>query len=75
MRDPIDFEAPTAVRGKLLASTGKGPRQLHAGRVCTERGCRTVLSIYNPGERCWDHTPPTPFLLKIRRARADSLPV
>jgi|GEM_PF-3736887 len=26
-----------------------------AGRVCSERGCRTVLSIYNPHARCSFH--------------------
>jgi hypothetical protein len=74
MREPIDLEGPIAMRGKLLGNAGKGPRTRRPGRVCTERVCRTVLSIYNPGDRCWDHTEPTPFLLKIRRARTDSLP-
>ncbi len=74
MREPIDLEGPISMGGKLLENTGKGPRALRPGRVCTKRGCQTILSIYNAGDRCWDHTAPTPFLLKIRRARADSLP-
>lgn len=27
------------------------------GRACEEPGCRTVLSVYNDGTRCWSHRP------------------
>ena len=26
-------------------------------RVCEVIGCRTVLSVYNDGDRCWSHRP------------------
>lgn len=25
------------------------------GRVCSFRGCETTLSVYNAGDRCWQH--------------------
>jgi hypothetical protein len=25
------------------------------GRVCSFPGCRTKLSVYNAGDRCWQH--------------------
>ena len=30
------------------------------GRVCAERGCATVLSRYNEGPGCWQHSDATP---------------
>ena len=27
-----------------------------AGRICTEPGCGTTLSIYNLSSHCWQHT-------------------
>jgi hypothetical protein len=28
------------------------------GRVCTQPGCSTILSTYNPSGTCWLHTEP-----------------
>ena len=28
------------------------------GRTCSHKGCETVLSIYNPGARCYTHQKP-----------------
>jgi hypothetical protein len=40
------------------------------GRRCEERGCRTILSSYNPGNRCWAHREVTPVLsVGLRRTR------
>lgn len=39
--------------------TRRPPRTFARGRVCAERGCGTVLSIYNPGSRCAIHAPAT----------------
>jgi len=25
-------------------------------RACREAGCGTILSRFNPGDRCWNHT-------------------
>ncbi len=30
-------------------------RTVDEGRVCAHPGCRTKLSIYNAGNRCWQH--------------------
>jgi hypothetical protein len=38
---------------------GKLPPRNHVeapGRVCSEPGCETALSIYNRSLRCWQHT-------------------
>lgn len=74
MRDQDDPERRIALRGNLLTSTGGRPRRGRAGRVCSVGSCRTILSVYNVGERCWDHTPPAPYLLNVRRARVRRLP-
>jgi hypothetical protein len=39
------------------------------GRVCASGACSTVLSIYNTGDHCWEHTPRSPYLLNVRRFR------
>jgi hypothetical protein len=74
MREPIDLEERLALRGKLPRDAGRGPRPVAAGRVCAEDRCRTVLSVYNPGDRCWEHTQPSPYLLNVRRFRTGKLP-
>lgn len=66
---PIELEARRSLRGKFPGGPGKSPRRAGAGRVCAHRGCPTVLSMYNTGERCWEHTAPTPYLLNVRRFR------
>jgi hypothetical protein len=74
MREPIDFEERLALRGKFPGSSGRGPRRGRAGRVCADESCRTVLSVYNTGDRCWEHTQPAPYLLNVRRFRTSKLP-
>jgi hypothetical protein len=72
MEEP-GFEERHALRGKLPGVSGKGPRRGRAGRVCAQDRCETVLSVYNPKDRCWEHTQPTPYLLNVRRFRATKL--
>ncbi|HSJ50097.1 MAG TPA: hypothetical protein VLA90_02260 [Actinomycetota bacterium] len=74
MKEPIDLEERLALRGKFPGVSGRGPRRLAAGRVCAEEQCRTVLSVYNDGDRCWEHTAPSPYLLNVRRFRTTKLP-
>jgi hypothetical protein len=74
MKDLIDFEERLALRGKLPGNTGRGPRKGQSGRVCGDRCCATVLSVYNTGDRCWEHTQATPYLLNVRRFRTSKLP-
>lgn len=34
-------------------------------RVCRERGCTTVLSKYNFGDRCYMHAQPEPYSHRV----------
>ena len=74
MNDAIDFEGRLALRGKFPGNTGRGPRRGRSGRVCAADACMTVLSVYNDGDRCWEHTSPTPYLLNVRRFRTTKMP-
>ena len=74
MEEPLRFEDKLALRGKLPGVTGRGPRRGRSGRVCAHAGCQTVLSVYNPEDRCWEHTPPSPYLLNVRRFRDTKMP-
>ncbi|HEX6331022.1 MAG TPA: hypothetical protein VF129_07005 [Actinomycetota bacterium] len=43
---------PKATRpGKLPARSEPEPD----GRVCSQEGCTTRLSVYNTSDRCWQH--------------------
>jgi hypothetical protein len=33
--------------------------EARVGRRCSERGCVTVLSVYNEATTCWLHSTPT----------------
>jgi hypothetical protein len=74
MKDAIDLEDRLALRGKFPGNTGRGPRRGRSGRVCADGTCATVLSVYNTGDRCWEHTQPTPYLLNVRRFRTSKMP-
>lgn len=45
---PLPTLAP---RAKPVAERGS------RGRTCSEPGCSTVISVYNPADRCWLHSP------------------
>jgi hypothetical protein len=47
---------PTSVRTESPEDGPPVPR-FNEGRVCEAIGCRTVLSVYNDGDRCWSHRP------------------
>jgi hypothetical protein len=74
MDEPLSFDDRLQLRGKLPGVSGRGPRRGRTGRVCAHDRCTTVLSIYNPEDRCWEHTQPTPYLLNVRRLRATKQP-
>jgi hypothetical protein len=74
MNEPIELEDRLALRGKFPGGPGRGPRPGRAGRVCADDLCETVLSVYNPGDRCWEHTQPSPYLLNVRRFRTSKMP-
>jgi hypothetical protein len=47
---------PMSVRSESQQDGPPVPR-FREGRVCEEYDCRTVLSVYNDGSRCWSHRP------------------
>jgi hypothetical protein len=47
---------PSSVRTESVQDGPPVPR-FDEGRTCDEPGCRTVLSVYNDGSRCWAHRP------------------
>jgi len=53
-------DANLIVQGRLATFLGSAPARAAAGRTCARAGCRTRLSIYNVGRRCWQHTEPRP---------------
>ena len=56
--------------GSLTASEpGTSPRvtRFEEGRTCAVEDCPTVLSSYNPADRCWTHTAPHPKIALGRR--------
>ena len=67
--EPTDVETPIALRGKFPGAGGRRPRTATVGRTCADRTCATILSVYNTGDHCWEHTPRTPYLLNVRRFR------
>ena len=69
MSEAIDLEVEPSLRGRAPGDKGHGPRRSTAGRVCGDDSCTTVLSVYNTGEHCWEHTPRSPYLLNVRRFR------
>ena len=74
MRDPDMLVAKGSVPARDLSGAGDVPR-FQPGRRCLEHGCRTILSSYNAGDRCWAHRETTPVLsLGMRRSRAQEGP-
>lgn len=67
--EPVDLDDAVYLRGKFPGAGGRRPRTSAVGRTCADRSCMTILSVYNTGEHCWEHTPRTPYLLNVRRFR------
>jgi hypothetical protein len=55
MQLSVDVE-PSPLRTETPLDGPPVPR-FAEGRPCQEPGCRTVLSVYNNGSRCWNHRP------------------
>ena len=51
---PSGSVSATGLRGRIRVD------RFGAGRVCVFDGCSTVLSFYNPADRCWTHTESRP---------------
>lgn len=69
MSELMDLDQPRSLRGRQPRGIGKAPATAERGRVCRSGECRTVLSVYNTGDHCWEHTPRTPYLFNVRRFR------
>lgn len=53
----MNAEASETLRGRRIgASLGRRPKLQEAGRVCTVADCSTILSRYNPRDRCRVHS-------------------
>ncbi|MFB3739201.1 MAG: hypothetical protein ACE14W_09610 [Candidatus Velamenicoccus archaeovorus] len=66
----MTFEQEQPVlRGTQVAPRGRRQRTAGNGRICAERGCSTVLSIYNQGGTCWRHTEARVYHMRGRRSR------
>ena len=74
MRDPDLLVGNGTVAARDLSSSGDVTK-FESGRRCATDGCRTILSSYNSGDRCWAHREATPVLsLGMRRTRAQEGP-
>lgn len=58
--------AARGLRGTKPGELPRPSRRFATGRVCEVECCRTVISVYNAGGRCWLHAPPK---FPIRRGR------
>lgn len=56
-------KSPDHLTGKRVVGHGARrqakPKQMDPDRVCRAKGCKTVLSIYNRGSKCFEHSPVT----------------
>lgn len=52
------------LRGTQAVTEGEAAPTFGRDRVCGAQGCRTVLSQYNPSDRCWQHEPIRPYILR-----------
>jgi hypothetical protein len=46
-----------AVRGSPISGANRPSRAFRKGRVCSDPGCETRLSMYNEGKYCYLHEP------------------
>ena len=44
-----------SIRGNRAAGLPKPSRQAERGRTCAQKGCDTMLSVYNRADKCWAH--------------------
>ena len=44
------------MKGNRPGKTPQPSPTATSGRVCSAPGCATMLSIYNVGSKCWQHT-------------------
>ncbi|MGE5226403.1 MAG: hypothetical protein ACM3OO_05960 [Planctomycetaceae bacterium] len=63
----------SAIRGRRIGSgVDAANRRFADGRVCATPGCATVLSVYNPRTKCWQHDERRPYFVRVPRRRRDA---
>lgn len=65
---PSGSVSATGLRGRARVD------RFDAGRVCAFDRCPTVLSFYNPADRCWMHTERRPKVALGRRPQVPDGP-
>lgn len=68
-RAPESTTVDAVMRGRMAAGEARTNSVHERGRVCTEPGCATVLSVYNPSPWCWQHEEPHTYVLQAPRKR------
>jgi hypothetical protein len=54
-------------RGGAVRTLPRPNRKFAEGRVCSEPGCSTKLSIYNKWMFCWQHEPVHAYIPRGKR--------
>ncbi|MEA2522477.1 MAG: hypothetical protein QOI81_2123 [Actinomycetota bacterium] len=68
--------ADVSIAGRAIwQAAGSRPRTFPVGRVCREKDCTTVLSIYNRREQCAEHEVAKPHPPRFGRPRTADLRV
>lgn len=64
----------TPIRGRRIGSSADAAanQRFAGGRVCTTPGCATILSVYNPRTKCWQHDERRPYFVRAPRRRRDA---
>ena len=66
MRDDVQ-----EYRGSSVRELPRPTETYSAGRVCSDPGCSTRLSIYNRSDTCWQHEPVRPYVERGERRKRD----
>ena len=61
-----------ALRGAAVRSLPRRNRVFGAGRLCSEDGCITEISIYNKSKYCWAHEPVRYYVARGRKKRREA---
>lgn len=65
----MDQDVP--VRATAASDAGRRQKTFPSGRVCSQAGCDTRLSMYNARTECWQHEQIRPYVIRLGRRRRD----
>ena len=65
-------EGPLSLRGAPVRPLPRPNRTWDRGRLCSEEGCTTKLSVYNRSTRCWAHEPTRYHVARGRKKRPEA---